>query len=357
MPNDTEPVIERRFARKAPFPWHGGKSQAAPLVWDLIGDVEHYVEPFAGSLAVLLDRPHPCNQYGYVETVNDIDGFIVNAWRSIAFAPDEVAEAASWPVSESDKSAREIAILRWRDEVAAERLAGDAFWCDPVVAGWWLWAVAVEIAAFTGNGAWTADPVSGRIVKQPKSGRRVPGVARNIPFIGGAGGIGVNSPSLREPGVSDGENYHPTTMPKLRAWMALLSARLRHVRIINGDWTRVCTDAALHNTFALNKNGRAGIFLDPPYNESRVYSHENAALVAEVRQWCIEAGRDPRNRIVLAGYDTEHAALEAHGWSCHGWFVRDSMFRGGRGDHAQRERVWASPFCLALNRFGFLARP
>jgi hypothetical protein len=38
---------------KAPFPWFGGKSQAAPLVWSLLGDVPHYVEPFYGSGAVL----------------------------------------------------------------------------------------------------------------------------------------------------------------------------------------------------------------------------------------------------------------------------------------------------------------
>lgn len=42
---------------KAPFPWFGGKSRAADLVWSRFGDVQNYVEPFAGSLAVLLARP------------------------------------------------------------------------------------------------------------------------------------------------------------------------------------------------------------------------------------------------------------------------------------------------------------
>lgn len=100
---DNETFIEERFARKAPFPWFGGKSKAAPLVWRLLGDVEHYCEPFAGSLAVLLNRPHPCNRPYHSETVNDIDGFIVNAWRAIAADPDGVAEAASWPVTEADR--------------------------------------------------------------------------------------------------------------------------------------------------------------------------------------------------------------------------------------------------------------
>ncbi len=42
---------------KAPFPWFGGKSRVAHLVWERFGDVGNYVEPFAGSLATLLGRP------------------------------------------------------------------------------------------------------------------------------------------------------------------------------------------------------------------------------------------------------------------------------------------------------------
>lgn len=44
---------------KAPFPWFGGKSRAAPLAWAAMGDVGAYCEPFAGSLACLLARPAP----------------------------------------------------------------------------------------------------------------------------------------------------------------------------------------------------------------------------------------------------------------------------------------------------------
>jgi hypothetical protein len=54
---------------KAPFPWFGGKRRVAHVVWSRFGDVATYNEPFAGSLAVLLERPHPPN----IETVNDID--------------------------------------------------------------------------------------------------------------------------------------------------------------------------------------------------------------------------------------------------------------------------------------------
>lgn len=41
----------------APFPWFGGKRKVAPEVWAALGDPDNYIEPFAGSLAVLLNRP------------------------------------------------------------------------------------------------------------------------------------------------------------------------------------------------------------------------------------------------------------------------------------------------------------
>ena len=41
---------------KAPFVWFGGKRRVADLVWSALGDVDQYVEPFAGSLAVRLAR-------------------------------------------------------------------------------------------------------------------------------------------------------------------------------------------------------------------------------------------------------------------------------------------------------------
>lgn len=56
---------------KAPFPWFGGKSRAAPLMLERLGNVPNYVEPFAGSLAVLLNRPEGP---GRNETINGCSG-------------------------------------------------------------------------------------------------------------------------------------------------------------------------------------------------------------------------------------------------------------------------------------------
>lgn len=367
------------YARKPPFPWFGGKSKAAPAVWAALGDVEHYVEPFAGGLGVLLNRPHPCNRPYHSETVNDLDGFIVNAWRAIAADPDAVAEAASWPVTEADKTARQIALLRWRDEGAAEKLAGSADWYDAKMAGWWLWAVAVQIGAFDGRGAWTVCRETGRIMKMPcersssgvardrpqimNNGHgvndariREPGVARNRPEIS-TGGRGVNGPQLREPGVARDthgrevteDDFHPMTMPKLRLWMRLLCARMRHVRIVNGQWHRVCTQGALR-TLSVRTGGTCGVFLDPPYTEEvramGLYAAESGDVAHDVREWCKRMGNESWLRIVLAGLDSEHDELLAHGWRKIEWYEHDSMLAGGISKRGHLERLWLSPHCL-----------
>src|SRR6516164_7193696 len=356
---------------KAPFPWFGGKRHAAEHVWAALGDVDHYVEPFCGTMAVLLERPHPCNRPYYSETACDADGLLVNAWRSIQWYPDEVAEYASWPVSESDKIARQIACIeayaKWRTDKNLDLLAGNAEWCDPKMAGWWLYGVCCQIGAFAYDGPWMADPVTGRIVKhgQPGVSRnrphlvsngqgvnrpqlREPGVSRNRPHLV-SNGQGVNRPQLRELGTGE-EEFHPHTMPQLRRWMAWLSARLRHVRIVNGEWSRVCTDGVI-KTLPVRQGGVAGVFLDPPYDTGErtkgLYGHDAHGIADAVRSWCAAHGDDPQLRIALAGFDTEHVDLEARGWTVHEWF-KDGFLIGGLGDQQHRERLWASPACLGI---------
>jgi hypothetical protein len=268
---------------KTPWPWFGGKADAAPSVWDALGDVDHYVEPFAGSLAVLLRRPHPCNRTYYSETVNDLDGLLVNAWRAMQHSPDSMADAASWPVSEADLHARHLALVRWRAEHDLERLMADPSWHDPVMAGWWAWGQSCWIGSgwCSGRGLWIVGS-DGRIARRPKGntdggvkrqrphigsngqgvthqGTREPGVDRQLPNIS-SDGRGVNHPQTREPGVEIEHEYHPMTMPELLRWFRFLAARLRHVRILNGDWRRAVTGGALQ-TLPVRQGGHVGVFL------------------------------------------------------------------------------------------------
>ena len=60
----------------APFTYYGGKTSLAPTIVSLLPPHRHYVEPFAGSLAVLLTKPRSA-----METVNDIDQHLMTFWR------------------------------------------------------------------------------------------------------------------------------------------------------------------------------------------------------------------------------------------------------------------------------------
>jgi len=151
-------------------------------------------------------------------------------------------------------------------------------------------------------------------------------------------------------------DYHPMTMPELLRWFEFLSARLRHVRILNGDWKRACTNGALKTLSVRGKkNGVAGVFLDPPYGDVRksgLYASDDLGVAAEVQAWCREHGDDPKLRIVLAGFDSEHGSLVDAGWREVEWyrggFLKGGMANvGGTGKSQQkRERLWMSPHCL-----------
>ena len=359
---------------KTPFPWFGGKADAAPAVWSAIGDVDHYVEPFAGSLAVLLRRPHEANRTYHSETVNDLDGLLCNAWRAIARDPDAVAEAASWPVVEADLMARHLALVAWRAGGAVERLSADPDYYDARMAGWWVWGQSCWIGSgwCSGTGPWIVG-ADGRITKRHKGGgvhrklphvsndgrgvnrpqTREPGVARQLPHVSDDG-RGVNHAGTREPGVGE-PDYHPMTMPELSRWLRFLSARLRHVRVLNGSWERAVTSGVLKTITVRGGKGKAGIFLDPPYSDEvrtgGLYAHDSGTVAADARAWCLAHGADPDYRIVLAGYDTEHAAMESHGWTTVEWY-RTGHLKGGmsnqsaQGTQQHRERLWLSPHCL-----------
>jgi len=126
--------VSKATALRAPFPWFGGKSRAAHLVWEALGNVANYVEPFFGSGAVLLARPHAPR----VETVNDASRFLANFWRALALNPDAVADACDWPVNETDLHARHRWLVARLPELAA-LLDSDPEAHDAKVAGWWVW--------------------------------------------------------------------------------------------------------------------------------------------------------------------------------------------------------------------------
>lgn len=77
-------------ALKPPFEYYGGKATLAPQIAGMLPGHDHYVEPFAGGLSVLLAKS-PSKS----ETVNDLDGDLVRFWRVLREQPYELERACA----------------------------------------------------------------------------------------------------------------------------------------------------------------------------------------------------------------------------------------------------------------------
>ena len=319
----------------APFPYFGGKRRAAPRIWQALGDPSGYVEPFAGSAAVLLARP--AFKGRRVETLNDADGWLVNTWRAIQLSPDAVARHAWGPVAEIDYHARLAWLQQRRTPDLVAWLEGDPEAHDAKAAGWWLYVLACGIGDPFGPGPWRV--VDGHLRKLPHLGDAGRGVNRKLPHLGNAGrGVNRELPHLGDAGQG-----------RLESYMQCLADRLQRVRITCGSWERVVKPSVTRS--GTGGDGTRAIFLDPPYATSGdLYAESSEGVALAVRDWCLAAPRDLR--VILCGYDSEHDALLAHGWS-----VAEGKAGGGAGYstnglNGRRERLWLSPACIASGQLG-----
>lgn len=162
---------------KAPIPWFGGKQRVAMDIWSRLGEVPNYVEPFMGSCAVLLARPHAPK----TETVNDKCRFVSNFWRAMKGDPQAVADYVDWPVNEADLEARHYWLVT-EGRARVESVIGDPDGFDAKVAGWWAWGICSWIGSgwCTGSGPWAWSNAEGKWTN-----------LRQLPHLGTAG-MGVN---------------------------------------------------------------------------------------------------------------------------------------------------------------------
>jgi len=321
---------------KAPFPYFGGKSLIASVVWDYLGDVKQYIEPFFGSGAVLLKRP-PSNHVPLREIVNDKDGFIANVWRAIKFDPAAVAEWCDWPVNHADLVARRKALLQ-NETRLLEHLCDDPEWFDAKMAGYWVWAASCWI----GPGLICPGAIPELIVNK--------GIHSKIPYLTTDQGIHSQISQLtHERGIHSGRphlahNTGLTSSNNVLSWLQALAVRLRNVKVVCGDWTRVC-GGNWQNTFT-----PVGMFFDPPYATSLrrkdIYLHDSLEIGKAVEQWVQTRGRNPDYRIIVCGYEGEYEGLIREGWSVHKWKANGGYGNRAKNDNRYRERLFISPHCL-----------
>jgi DNA adenine methylase len=337
---------------KAPFPWFGGKSRVASLVWERFGDVPHYCEPFFGSGAVLLRRPHDPR----TETINDLDCYVSNFWRAVQSDPESVAAYADWPINECDLHARHVWLVEQKANGFRERMQNEPEHFDAKIAGWWAWG----LSAWIGSG-WCEG---GRKETRPEinAAKGVNSVAEQVPILTRTQGVIGKCVSERVPLLNHGPKGVFCKRPDLNnfankdgkqqsgsgllAWMFALATRLRRVRVCCGDWSRICTDAVVFN------ESPTAVFLDPPYlygvgRDENLYSTDSGDVANAVREWAIVHGDDKRLKIALCGYEGEHVMPDS--WDCVAWKSNGGYGNQGTGrgmENRGRERIWLSPYCL-----------
>lgn len=292
---------------KSPYPFFGGKGRVADIIWSGLGEITNYVEPFAGSLAVLLSNPNKPK----IETVNDIDCFISNFWRAISNDPSAVAKYADYPVHEADLHARHQWLVSQATDQFRLKMNSDPDYYDVKVAGWWVWGMGASI----GNNWLQSKGLNA------------------APLLSSAGG-GIH-------GLSN----------NILDWFTELQKRTRRVRVCCGDWSKVVTPSVTFNNVGLSAKDITGIFLDPPYDykgRDKVYKEENNVF-QDVCDWAIKNGDNPKLRIVLCGYDGDHPipnTWRTHNWKSGGGYSGLGNSRGK--ENAKREVIWFSPHCMEV---------
>ena len=356
---------------KAPFPWYGGKSRVAEQVWERLGNPTVYVEPFAGSIAVLLARSDGA---GPREIVCDTDGGICNLWRALQHDPEEVAYWADYPTIHQDLTAWHVYMRNWFTENSA-RLSADPFFYDPMIAGRWAWGCSLWI-----GGGWCAKKsqqlpyvgsrgggqgvsAQGTHDKQPLvhdkgSGRGVSAqnTSGQLPHVKShPGGMGVSAqntsgqrPHVDDRGGGQGVAVQRRARPDLIAWFIALQERLKAVVVLNRGWKSAITPTLLQQTETGPKSS-VGILMDPPYitdkRSTTLYASDlggtsdNAAV--ESYRWSVKNG--DRFRVAYCAHKGDFEIPD-------GWDTIETTF-GGIKDvdrRGRRDLIMFSPACKPI---------
>jgi len=351
----------------APFPYFGGKKRWNDKVWERFGEAHTYIEPFAGSLAVLLGNPKPAKR----EIVCDTHSAVCNFWRAVKADPEQVASYATNPTIHQDLTARH----RWLIEYFTENHAKfetDPDYYDCKAAGWWCWGMSNWIGGnfcdYGGSSQHNLIPFVGNHGQgQGLNAQRTH--KDKIPNVKDGGGRGVNAqrnvrdqrPSVQLSGAGRGVNAQRQSdqIPYVRSsgggrgvnsqtthtndhyefvlnTMQQLAERLFKVIVLNRSWESALTNSMI----GTQHRDKVCIFVDPPYIlDQRTASlyHTDASKLSntiahESYQWCVKHG--DQFRIAYASHEGDFDVPP-------GWTVETQSMTGKNLD-----QIMFSPTCI-----------
>ena len=347
---------------KSPYPFPGGKSAVASLIWERLGNVSCYCEPFLGSMATLLARPEEHKPYG-IEIANDLNAYISNYWRATQGNPDEVARYADAPIFEADMHAKHLWLIYQGlpDAEFRKRMLSDPDYYDCKIAGWWLWGQGIWI----GSSWCDVNSAEYRMNKRPSIQESLVVTSQQRPHLTHNSGVirlsPKPAPEVLNRGFLIGELKHP--VPSLTSQtgaihegvyetMNALCERIKHVKLLCGGWKR-CVSPGILNAYT-DGNQVAGVLIDPPYShelrDNHLYAQESATVAAEAASWAREHEHDRNLRIVFCGYSDETMSEhEFPGWDTVKWKATGgygNQKKKGKNENRFKETLWFSPNCL-----------
>jgi hypothetical protein len=311
---------------KPVFPYFGGKARVADLVWSALGECDGFLDPFGGGLGVPLGNPFWRSLKS--ETINDLNGYVANFWRAVKAHPEQVASFADNPVNQVEIAARHRWLVDQRSDLV-DRLSADIDYCDPEIAGWWVWGICTWIGSGWCDGSLHK--------KRPHSGDHGMGIHAlgQRPHLANHG-RGIHAlgqrPHLGDHGMG---GYYDT--------FAEIAQRLRHTRVTCCKWESL--KSTIHRSC-----GRWGVFLDPPYTaesgrDASLYNEagdgsDHLSIGHDVAKWAFDlAASRPDVAVVLCGIEGEYEIPD--GWRTVEWKTSGYSY-GGRN---RKECLWLSPSC------------
>lgn len=263
-----------------PLKWHGGKSYLARKIVEMMPPHIHYVEPYAGGLAVLLVK----DPEGFSEVVNDLNGQLCNFWnvlRDTSLFDGFYRMAQATPFSEQV----------WRQ--AHDALQGEAE-CTNVERAFWFFVTCRQSLAGRMD---TFAPLS-------KTRMR-----RNM-----------NEQASAWLNAVDG-------LPRVHA-------RLKHVAILNKPALDVL----------VQEDGVKTLFYcDPPYlHETRAdrdtYEHE---MSEKEHESLLRTLIEVKGKVMLSGYHLRLYDSILGKWNCHDFELPNNA-AGGKKKRRMIEALWCN---------------
>lgn len=275
----------------SPLKWHGGKAYLASRIIALMPPRKtaanpdgwlHYVEPFAGSLAVLLAQ----DPEGISEVVNDLNGDLTNFWRVLQdphWASEFERRLQFAPFSEAEWKLADEAV---RDHVffgPIDRALKFFIWCRQSMAG--------RMASFA--------PLSRTRTRR-----------------------GMNEQASAWLNAVEG--------------LPAVHARLKRVVILNRDALDVIRQQDGPQTL---------FYLDPPYlHETRATTGEYQHEMSEAQHRALlELLASIKGRFLLSGYASPlyDSFAMAHGWKRHDFELPNNA-ASGESKRRMVETVWCN---------------